>query len=81
MVKIEKRSTAGLFPNVISIETVDGTLHTFASFLSRDQTYELMLTLWKGKTGKSNNDLTLTSEDELENNAIDSPNKNIESYI
>ena len=40
-----------------------------------------MLTLWKGKTGKSNNDLTLTSEDELENNAIDSPNKNIESYI
>lgn len=81
VVKIEKRSTAGLFPNVISIETVDGTLHTFASFLSRDQTYELMLTLWKGKTGKSNNDLTLTSEDELENNAIDSPNKNIESYI
>lgn len=81
VVKIEKRSTAGLFPNAISIETVDGTLHTFASFLSRDQTYELMLTLWKGKTGKSNNDLTLTSEDELENNAIDSPNKNIESYI
>ena len=40
-----------------------------------------MLTLWKGKTGKSNNDLTLTSEDELENKAIDSPNKNIESYI
>lgn len=81
VVKIEKRSTAGLFPNAISIETVDGTLHTFASFLSRDQTHELMLTLWKGKTGKSNNDLTLTSEDELENGAIDSPNKHIESYI
>ena len=51
VVKIEKRSTAGLFPNAISIETVDGTLHTFASFLWRDQTYELMLTLWKGKLG------------------------------
>ena len=30
----------------------------------------------ESKTGKSNNDLTFTSEeDELENNAIDSPNK------
>lgn len=44
--KIEKRSTAGLFPNGIEVHTDEGSVHTFATFLSRDQTYDLMLTVW-----------------------------------
>lgn len=61
IVKFEKRSTAGLFPNGISIETEDGTVHTFASFLSRDQTYDLMTTVWKGKTGRTNQEQSFES--------------------
>lgn len=89
IVKIEKRSTAGLFPNAISIETEDGNIHTFASFLSRDQTYELLMTLWKGVTGKTDSDLGIDqsniSEDEVNNNKLNdgecSPGTQIESYI
>lgn len=89
IVKIEKRSTAGLFPNAISVETEEGTIHTFASFLSRDQTYEMLLTIWKGSTGKTDNDLgidhTNISEDEANNvkneDDEDSPGTKIESYI
>ncbi|KAI5968566.1 hypothetical protein CANMA_002311 [Candida margitis] len=61
IVKFEKRSTAGLFPNGISIETEDGAVHTFASFLSRDQTYDLMTTVWKGKTGRTNQEQSFDS--------------------
>lgn len=43
--KFEKRSTAGLFPNGISIETKEST-HTFASFLTRDQTLNFIETIW-----------------------------------
>ncbi|RCK57631.1 Membrane-anchored lipid-binding protein YSP2 [Candida viswanathii] len=86
IVKVEKRSTAGLFPNAISIETEDGTIHTFASFLSRDQTYDLLLTLWKGATGRTDSDVgtdqTNISEDEANNNNEEgSPGTQIESYI
>ncbi|RLV96476.1 Membrane-anchored lipid-binding protein LAM5 [Spathaspora sp. JA1] len=53
IVGFEKKSTVGLFPNGISIETND-TKHTFASFISRDATFELMTTIWSKATGRKN---------------------------
>ncbi|KAI5962986.1 uncharacterized protein KGF55_002778 [Candida pseudojiufengensis] len=89
IIKFEKRSIAGLFPNGISIETEDGSIHTFASFLSRDQTYDLMVTVWKGKTGRVNQEnQSRISEDQasqselqavIENNRGQSPK--IHNYI
>ncbi|SCU91066.1 LANO_0D10660g1_1 [Lachancea nothofagi CBS 11611] len=42
---MEKTSTAGLFPNGISIETRLGK-HQFVSFISRDATFEFIKTVW-----------------------------------
>ncbi|EGW30321.1 uncharacterized protein SPAPADRAFT_143414 [Spathaspora passalidarum NRRL Y-27907] len=53
IVGFEKRSTAGLFPNGIGIETNDAK-HVFASFISRDATFELMTTVWSKATGRKN---------------------------
>lgn len=52
IIKFEKKTTAGLFPNGISVETSDAK-HTFASFLSRDATYEFLKTVWQATTGKT----------------------------
>lgn len=46
VVAMEKTSTAGLFPNGISIETHLGK-HQFASFISRDTTFEFIKTVWR----------------------------------
>ncbi|KAG7665650.1 uncharacterized protein J8A68_000856 [[Candida] subhashii] len=51
IIRIEKRSTAGLFPNGIGIVTRDAK-HIFASFISRDATFEMMVAVWKGSTGR-----------------------------
>lgn len=51
IVRLEKKLTAGLFPNGIVIETKDAK-HTFASFISRDSTIEFMRQVWQGATGK-----------------------------
>lgn len=50
--RIDKKSTAGLFPNGITIETKSAK-HSFASFLSRDTTYDFIRTVWLASTGKS----------------------------
>ncbi|KAH7341412.1 GRAM domain-containing protein [Rhizoctonia solani] len=44
---IEKRMTAYVIPNAILINTFGGTEYTFASFLTRDTVYDLMLSLWR----------------------------------
>lgn len=51
IVRFEKKTTAGLFPNGITIETKN-TSYRFASFLSRDLTYDFMVTIWEGTTGR-----------------------------
>ncbi|GAA5915834.1 uncharacterized protein JCM6883_006303 [Sporobolomyces salmoneus] len=43
---IEKRMTAYVIPNAIQIATMHAR-HTFASFLSRDTTYDLIGNIWK----------------------------------
>ncbi|CEP64956.1 Lam6p LALA0_S15e01178g [Lachancea lanzarotensis] len=46
IILMEKTSTAGLFPNGISIETRLGK-HQFVSFISRDTTFEFIKTVWQ----------------------------------
>lgn len=43
---VEKKSTAMLFPNGIVIQTLHAR-NIFASFLSRDSTYDLIIGIWK----------------------------------
>ncbi|SCV74169.1 BQ2448_6601 [Microbotryum intermedium] len=46
IVSIEKRTTAYVIPNAIQITTLHAR-HTFASFLSRDSTYDLICNIWR----------------------------------
>jgi VAD1 Analog of StAR-related lipid transfer domain/GRAM domain len=46
IVTMEKKNTAGLFPNGIVIQTLHAR-HSFASFVSRDTAMELMTSVWK----------------------------------
>lgn len=43
---IEKKSTVLLFPNAIVIQTLHAR-NVFASFISRDTTYDLLVNIWK----------------------------------
>lgn len=75
IIKFEKKSTAGIFPNGITIETKEQT-YVFASFVSRDSTFEFMTTIWQKETGKKSMDVIDTSGiDEKDETPI------IESYI
>lgn len=46
IVTLEKKNTAGLFPNGIIIQTLHAR-HSFASFVSRDTTLEFLTSVWK----------------------------------
>jgi len=46
LTSVEKRNTAVIFPNAISISTLHAR-NTFASFVARDSTYELLIGIWK----------------------------------
>lgn len=46
VVAVEKKSTAVIFPNAIVISTLHAR-NTFASFVARDSTYELLIGIWK----------------------------------
>ena len=46
IVAVEKKSTAMIFPNAIVISTLHAR-NTFASFVARDSTYELLIGIWK----------------------------------
>ncbi|KXT00157.1 hypothetical protein AC578_3298 [Pseudocercospora eumusae] len=46
VVSVEKKSTAVIFPNAIVISTLNAR-NTFASFVARDSTYELLIGIWK----------------------------------
>lgn len=62
IVQIEKKTTAGIFPNGIVIDTLH-TKYIFASFMSRDATFDLITDVWnqiilgkKYRNGFGNND-------------------------
>lgn len=46
VVSLEKKSTAVVFPNAIVISTLHAR-NVFASFVSRDSTYDLLVGIWK----------------------------------
>lgn len=46
IISVEKRSTAGIFPNAIQISTLHAK-HFFASFISRETTYDLIVNIWR----------------------------------
>lgn len=52
IVGVEKKTTAGLFPNGIIIQTLHGR-HTFASFISRDTVYDMIIEIWKRASGRN----------------------------
>ncbi|AOW00718.1 uncharacterized protein YALI1_A16215g [Yarrowia lipolytica] len=46
IVSLDKKTTAGLFPNGIVVQTLHST-YIYASFISRDATFAFMNTIWK----------------------------------
>ena len=46
VVSIEKKSTAVIFPNAIVVQTLHAK-NVFASFMNRDSTYEMLISIWK----------------------------------
>ncbi|GAB7360143.1 hypothetical protein MBLNU230_g7906t1 [Neophaeotheca triangularis] len=46
VVTVEKKNTAVIFPNAIVIATLQAR-NTFASFVARDSTYDLLIGIWK----------------------------------
>ena len=48
VIAIEKRNTALVIPNAIHIATLHSR-QTFASFISRDTTYDLIVSLWRNQ--------------------------------
>ncbi|ORX83578.1 hypothetical protein BCR32DRAFT_277901 [Anaeromyces robustus] len=63
--QIEKRSTVGMFPNAIRINTVN-TEYVFSSFLKRDVMYQLFLNSWHKV--KSNNESNTRGNENNQNN-------------
>ncbi|KAI8344436.1 hypothetical protein BC941DRAFT_408637 [Chlamydoabsidia padenii] len=69
IVDIEKRTTAIFIPNAIQVSTLHAK-HFFASFLSRDQAFDLMVDVWRysrpiaNKTTDSNIDDSTNSQHE-----------------
>ncbi|SMN19713.1 similar to Saccharomyces cerevisiae YHR080C Protein of unknown function that may interact with ribosomes, based on co-purification experiments [Maudiozyma saulgeensis] len=65
IVQIEKKTTAGIFPNGIVIDTLH-TKYVFASFISRDATFDLITDVWNqiilGKRHVRDNDDDFDSE-------------------
>ncbi|KAG4085807.1 hypothetical protein H8356DRAFT_963776 [Neocallimastix lanati (nom. inval.)] len=72
--QIEKRSTVGMFPNAIRINTAN-IEYVFSSFLKRDVTYQAFCDAWHRI--KSNNELH--SNDSITNISLNNQNHNNET--
>lgn len=62
----EKTATAGLFPNGIAIQLNNGHKHYFASFLSRDSTYNQISEIWEASDDQVHN-LTQVNTNSFQN--------------
>lgn len=67
VVSLEKKNTAGLFPNGIVVQTLHAR-HSFASFISRDSTFEFIKSIWK-QSGMYKNQST---NDQVSSDSFDS---------
>ncbi|SAL95477.1 hypothetical protein [Absidia glauca] len=67
IVEVEKRTTAIFIPNAINITTSDHSNYLFASFLSRDQAYDLIMDVWRyAQSVASESSSGMESDDEGE---------------
>ncbi|KAK4938569.1 hypothetical protein LTR10_021000 [Elasticomyces elasticus] len=77
VVSIERESTAMVFPNAIAIQTLHAR-HTFRSLLYREQTYDLLIGIWRvshpASFQKSMNGKQLAAEDTTD--AVDAAAEN-----
>lgn len=62
VVSFEKEMTAMVIPNAIAIQTLHGR-HTIRSLLSRDATYDLLVSIWKSHRAAPNADDNLVISD------------------
>ncbi|RKP01989.1 hypothetical protein CXG81DRAFT_18282 [Caulochytrium protostelioides] len=49
LAKIEKKVIAAVVPNSLELTSLDGDKYFFASFMNRDATYTLLMTLWRAE--------------------------------
>lgn len=62
VVGLEKKMTAGLFPNAITIQTLHNR-YSFASFISRDSVYEFLISIWKQTSSRTDADVENAESD------------------
>lgn len=60
VIRISKEKTVKIIPNAIAVATIDER-HVFASFLSREAAYQLMIRTWKEALPMREFDLTMSS--------------------
>ncbi|KAI7884709.1 hypothetical protein K492DRAFT_142647 [Lichtheimia hyalospora FSU 10163] len=76
IVDIEKRTTALFIPNAIQVSTLQAK-HFFASFLSRDQAYDLLLDVWRQSRPQPDPSKSLDDDDDDdEKNSSEQENDN-----
>ncbi|AAS52215.2 ADR294Cp [Eremothecium gossypii ATCC 10895] len=63
VVQIEKKNTAGIFPNAIAIHTLQKK-YVFASFISRDTTFDLITNVWNQIILGPNANKTTSNQDD-----------------
>ncbi|KAI8143341.1 GRAM domain-containing protein [Fennellomyces sp. T-0311] len=73
IIEIEKRTTAIFIPNAIQISTTQAK-YFFASFLSRDQAYDQISSLWREsqRRASANSDITKVDDDALTDDTMSS---------
>lgn len=80
IVQLEKKSIVGLIPNSIVIQTLHQK-YIFASFLSRDATFDLITNIWnKLVRGPGNIDMQVDLNDDFSQNDMDSVIDSEEDY-
>uniref|UniRef100_A0A060T469 ARAD1C39204p n=1 Tax=Blastobotrys adeninivorans TaxID=409370 RepID=A0A060T469_BLAAD len=92
IVTLEKKNTAGLFPNGITVQTLHAR-HSFASFVSRDSALEFLTSVWKQAspyqmrenqfkgTDKGNESSNDSDEEDSDKDSMALPERNEEQEV
>lgn len=86
VVGLEKKMTAGLFPNAITVQTLHNR-YSFASFISRDSVYEFLMSIWKQASSRAEvggdndeSDVGISELDDEEDDDDDDDDEQEEGY-
>lgn len=88
IVGLEKKTTAGLFPNGIVVQTLHAR-HNFASFISRDTVFDFLMSIWRQTNARTeisdesdNGGLAsfAASEEDSDNNSEENSDSGFEEY-